>query len=435
MNRSENAGIREPPHDVAHFIDEARLRVPPRTAAPSMKEGLSPERGRKLSVFERSYHYKRFPARWAFRAVDLLGETFFRKTRERPPAIRRVLLVRPDHIGDVICTLPAIHAVRDSLPDAQIDLLIRSSTRSLFREFDEELSGVDFLVFNASWRDRPKRKKFGFRSLRRLRRLLRMRAEEIDGPYDLAVDFAGDFQSIIAARLAGVRYLVGRGIRGFGFGLDVEAEEFPNRHQVEFNLDMLEYAGLGPFETKNPALTLSEEELAEGRACIASLTEDPSGSFIGIHPGAGGVERIWSPKLYGELISRIVSTLPVRVLLLGGPDDRQVVDETLKSMKGVRVRGTIIDMCEKVQHLRSLMGVMKACRLFIGNDSGPSHIAAALGVPVICIFQGPAEPSVWGPRGPNVLVLRKHTASDRSIRMDGANRELERVYEAVKRCV
>ena len=343
--------------------------------------------------------------------------------------------MRPDHIGDVVCTLPAIRAIRDSLPDAQIDLLIRSSARSLFREMDEELDRVDFLVFNASWRDRPKRKKFGFRSMRRLRRLLRLRADEIDGPYDLAVDFAGDFQSIIAARLAGVRYMVGRGIRGFGFGLDAEAEEFPKRHQVEFNLDMLEYAGLGPFETKNPSLTLSIEELEEGRAGIASLMEDHSGSFIGIHPGAGGAERIWSPKLYGELISRVVSTLPARVLLLGGPDDRPIVDSIFKSMKGVRVRGTIVDMCEKVEQLRSLMGVMKACRLFIGNDSGPTHIAAALGVPVICIFQGPAEPSVWGPRGSNVVVLRKRPASVGDTHEDKEKQELERVYEAVKRCV
>ena len=435
MNSPEKAGIRESPHDAASFFDETRLSVPPRSAAPMTRGVFRPVRGHRISVFERSYHYERFPARWAFRVADLLGETFFRNARERPRAIRRVLLMRPDHIGDVVCTLPAIHAIRESLPDAQIDLLIRSSARSLFRDIDKKLSGVDFLVFNASWRNRPKRRKFGFDSMRRLRRLLRLRAEEIDGPYDLAVDFAGDFQSIIAARLAGVRYLVGRGIRGFGFGLDAEAEEFPKRHQVEFNLDMLEYAGLGPFETKNPALTLSEEELAEGRACIASLAEDSSGAFIGIHPGAGGKERIWSPKLYGELISRIVSTLPARVLLLGGPDDRQIVDETLKSMKGVRVRGTVVDMCEKVQHLRSLMGVMKACRLFIGNDSGPTHIAAALGVPVICIFQGPAEPSVWGPRGPNVVVLRKRPISVGDTHKDKENHELERVYEAVKKCV
>ncbi|MDE0330288.1 MAG: glycosyltransferase family 9 protein [Nitrospinae bacterium] len=427
--------MRESPEDAASFFDEARLSVPPKTAVPLMREALRPERGRRISVFDRRYHYKRFPARWTFRLVDLLGETFCRKTRERPSAIRRILLMRPDHIGDVVCTLPAIRAIRDSLPDAQIDLLIRLSARSLFREFDEEFAGVGFLVFNASWRDRPKRKKFGFRSMRRLRRLLRLRAEEIDGPYDLAVDFAGDFQSIITARLAGVRYLVGRGIRGFGFGLDVEVEELPKRHQVEFNLDMLEYAGLGPFDTKNPTLTLSEDELEEGRACIASLTEDHSGFFIGIHPGAGGKERIWSPKLYGELISRVVSTLPARVLLLGGPDDRQIVDETLKSMKGVRVRGTVVDMCEKVQHLRSLMGVMKACRLFIGNDSGPTHIAAALGIPVICIFQGPAEPSVWGPRGSNVVVLRKRPTSLGDTYKDKESRELDRVYEAVKRCV
>ncbi len=435
MDRLENVGMRESSHDAATFFDEARLRLPPKSAAPSMREVLRPERGHRISVFERSYHYKRFPVRWAFRALDLMGETFVRKTRERPPAIRRVLLMRPDHIGDVVCTLPAIHSLRENLPDAQIDLLISSSARSLFRDPGEELDGVNFLVFNASWRDRPNRKKFAFLSMSRLRRLLRLRAEEIGGPYDLAVDFAGDFQSIIAARLAGARYLVGRGIRGFGFGLDVEAEEFPKRHQVEFNLGMLEYAGLGPFETKNTALTLSKEELAEGRACVSALVEGDSDFLIGIHPGAGGEERIWSPKLYGELIRRVVSTLPARVLLLGGPDDRQVVDAILKSMKGVRVRGTIVDMCEKVQHLRSLMGVMKACRLFIGNDSGPTHIAAALGVPVICIFQGPAEPSVWGPRGPNVVVLRKRLASARGTHTDKENQELERVYEAVKRCV
>lgn len=435
MNRSENVSMSESSHDVESFVDEARLRVPPKSAAPLMKEALGSERGGRIPVFERGYHYKSLPARWAFRAVDLMGETFFRKTRERPPAVRRVLLIRPDYIGDVVCTLPAIYALRESLPDAQIDILVRSSARSLFREPGEDMGGVDFLVFNASWRDRPKRKKFGFLSMSRLRRLLRLRAEEIGGPYDLAVDFAGDFQSIIAARLAGVRYLVGRGIRGFGFGLDVEAEEFPKRHQVEFNLGMLERAGLGPFETENPALTLSGEELAQGRACVSTLMESRPGYCIGIHPGAGGKERIWSPRLYGELISRIVSTLPARVLLLGGPDDRLIVDAILKSMKGVRVRGAIVDMCEKVQHLRSLMGVMKACRLFIGNDSGPTHIAAALGVPVVCVFQGPAEPSIWGPRGPNVVVLRKHPASANSSRAGKENQELGRVYDAVKRCV
>ena len=431
MRRSENVEMRQPPDDAASFVNEARFRVPPKVAAPSFREMLRVERGRRSSVFERRYHYKSFLSKCAFRTVDLLGETFFRKNRERPLAIRRVLLLRPDHIGDVVCTLPAIHAIRESLPDAQIDLLVRSSTRSLFRE----LGGVEFLVFNASWRNRSKRKKFGFVSMSRLRRLLRLRAEEIGGPYDLAVDFAGDFQSIIVTKLAGVRYLVGRGIRGFGFGLDMEAEEFPKRHQVEFNLGMLEDAGLGPFETKNPSLMLSEEELAEGRACIASMTEGHSGAFIGIHPGAGGKERIWSPKFYGELISRIVSTHPARVLLLGGADDRPIVDTVLKSMKGVRVRGTVLDMCEKVQNLRSLMGVIKACQLFIGNDSGPTHIAAALGVPVICIFQGPSDPSIWGPRGPNVVVLRKRPASEGGFRGDRENQELGRVYEAVKRCV
>ncbi len=435
MKNSEHAGIRESSYDVSSFLSAVCLRVPPKAAAPSKIEALSPVQRGMVPVFERRYHYKRFSVRSAFRVLDLLGETFFRNTRERPISIRRVLLMCPDHISDIVCTLPAIHSLRENLPDAQIDLLIRSSARALFQKRGEDLGGVDFLLFNASWRERPRRKKFGFLSMNRLRKLLKWRAEEIGGPYDLAVDFAGDFQSIIAARLAGVRFLVGRGIRGFGFCLDVEAEELSKRHRVEFNLGMLEHAGLGPFDTKNPALSLSREELARGRACVSALIESRPGFCIGIHPGAGGEERIWSPRLCGELISRVVSTLPVRVLLLGGPDDRPVVDAILKSMKGVRVRGTVIDMCAQVQHLRSLMGVMKACRLFIGNDSGHTHIAAALGVPVICIFQGQVEPSVWGPRGPNVVVLRKRPTSSNGSPTDREVQELDRVYEAVQRCV
>lgn len=427
---SAPAPRREPP------ALDSRLQAPPKSPAPLLEAtGTGARRRPRIPVFQRSYSYQGRLARAAFRALDLAGEALFAKTREKPGEVRRVLLMRLDRLGDVVCALPAVRALRERLPDAHIDLLIGSSARPLVAGLEKELAGVDFLVFNASWLQRPGRRKFGLRSAVRLRQLLRLRMREIGGPYDLAVDFRGDFQSIAAARLAGARYLVGRGLRGFGFGLDAEVGEIPGRHQVERNLDLLECAGLGRFETKSPRLALSEEEMAQAWACVSSLPEYDAKVLIGIHPGAGSEERIWRPELYGELIRRLVSGLSARVLVLGGAADREVVGSILGSIKGVRARGSVVDMCERVQDLRSLMGVMKCCRLYISNDSGPTHVAAALGVPSICVFQGPHEPGEWGPRGSNVVVLRKRPASGSVSRAGEEGRELDYVFEAARRCV
>ncbi len=413
-----------------------RLRPPPKSPAPSLETISFGRARRRIPVFQRSYACRGRLARAALRALDLAGEALFAKARERPSEVHRVLLMRPDNMGGVVCALPAVRAVRERLPDAHIDLLIGASARPLFIGLEKELAGVDFLVFNASWlQGPPGGGKFGLRSAARLRQLLKLRMAEIGGPYDLAVDFRGDFQSILAARLAGARYLVGRGLGGGGFCLDAEAGEIPGRHHVERNLDLLECAGLGRFETRNPALALSEEETAQAWACVSSLAEYDAEALIGIHPDAGGGERIWRPELYGELISRLVSDLSARVLLLGGAADREVIDAILASIKGVRARGSVVDMGEKVQGLRTLMGVMKCCRLYIGGDSDPTHVAAALGVPAICVFQGQNEPREWGPRGSNVVVLRKRPASGGGSRAGAEKRELERVFEAARRCV
>jgi len=334
-----------------------------------------------------------------------------------------------------------VTSVWEQVRRARIDLLIGPWARPLFSADPQDWPGVEFLIFSAPWLVRPKRVRLGVGAVLSLAGLLRRRAREIGGPYDLAVDLRGDFQLILAARLAGVRYLVGRGITGLGFWLDAEGGEVRGRHQVEGNLALLEEAGFGPQKTINPEIRLSKDEVDQGRALLRAHGLDPSRLLVGVHPGAGLPTKRWRAEKFSRLIDRVASELPARVLLVGGPDDRPVADAVLAGLRGPRTAGRVVDLCGKLPHLRAFMSVAKACHLFVGNDSGPGHIAAALGVPVICVFSGTNDPAEWGPRGAAVLVMRKRiecegcglATCDHHSCM--AQLDVEAVYQAVRRCV
>jgi ADP-heptose:LPS heptosyltransferase len=349
--------------------------------------------------------------------------------------------MRPDHLGDVLFSFPALKSLRRHLPKARIDMLIGPWARQLLQEGSEEACGVELLEFEAPWLMRPKESRLGLKAVMALARRLRNRAEEIGGPYDLAIDLRGDFQLILAARLAGVRYLVGRGHTGLGFALNAEVAEVRGRHQVENNNVLLEAAGLVPQTTTNPSLKLAKQEIEQARALLRSHGVDRSKILIGVHPGAGVATKRWEMNKFSELIRRMISDLPVRVVLLGGPADRPVADEILTAIKEIRLDRRFIDLCGRLTDLRSFMAVAQQCALYIGNDTGPSHIAAALDVPLICVFSGTNDPAEWGPRGSSVVVIRNR------IECEGCGLEMcdhhscmrqldvDAVFQAVRRCV
>ncbi|MFP6871654.1 MAG: glycosyltransferase family 9 protein [Nitrospinota bacterium] len=413
-------------------IELGRIEPPeaPR-AAPSAQQKSPP----------RQYAYR---SRWAvrlFRLLDGLGAALLARERDRPKVIERVIVLRPDHIGDVLFSLPALRALRNELPDARIDLLIGPWARPLLPDDSKNLYGIELIEFSAPWLERPKKDRFGLMAALGLARLLRRRAHELGGAYDLAVDLRGDFQSILAARLAGARYLAGSGRTGLGFFLDVELEEMRGRHQVERNLALIESAGFGYQETTNPELELTRDEIEQGRALLRTHGVDGSRIVIGIHAGAGNPTKIWGVDKFAGLIRRIITNMPSQVVIFGGPDDRSVTDDVMIALKGLRTEGRVVDLCDKLPGLRSFMMAARHCTLFVGNDSGPGHIAAALGVPVISVFSGTNDPAEWGPRGSSVVIVRKRiecevcglTFCDHHSGMAGLDSDI--VYEALRRCV
>ncbi len=430
----EPEGAESPDQIVGTLLPPGLEKIRP----PEPPRGAPPVPGGPPS---RKYAYRSPWVRRVFRLLDGAGGRLIRRKRKRPETLRRVLVLRPDHLGDVLFSFPALGALREKLPEARIDVLVGPGSRQLFPGHPKDFHGIEILEFSAPWLARPKRVRFGMRGVLGLARMLRRRARALGGPYDLAIDLRGDFQLILAARLAGVRYLAGRGHTGLGFLLDAEEGEIDGRHQVENNLALLESAGFGPLDTGNLRLEISGEELEAGRALLEENGVSGSKIVIGIHPGAGQATKRWGIDKYSHLIKRIISDLPAQVVLLGGPEDRPVVDDLLIALKGTRTAGRVVDLCGNLTGLRAFMGVVRHCNLFIGNDSGPGHIAAALGVPLICLFSGTNDPAEWGPRGPSVVIIRKRiecegcglTVCDHHSCM--VDLDAGHVYQAVRRCV
>lgn len=389
----------------------------------------------------REYAYRSIWTKRIFRTIDLIGSKIFQQERERPQNVSRVLVMRPDHLGDVLFSFPTLEFLQDALPNCQIDLLLSPGSRHLLPAKWDEVDRIGILEFSAPWLIRPKKNRWGFRGMAELIRLLRVRQREIGGCYDVVIDLRGDFQLILAARMAGARFLVGRGHTGFGFALDKELIEVEGRHQVENNFALLELAGFGPQKTYNPFLVLSDSDIEQARALLRPHGINRSKVLVGIHPGAGLATKRWGANKFADLIRRMISDLPVRIVLLGGIDDRSVADDILANLKGVRLDGRFVDFCGRLPDLRSFMAVSQHCSLFIGNDSGPSHIAAALDVPLICLFSGTNDPGEWGPRGSSVVIIRHRIECEKCALSICEHHscmqeiDVERVFQAVRRCV
>ena len=125
---------------------------------------------------------------------------------------------------------------------------------------------------------------------------------------------------------------------------------------------------------------------------------------VAIHPGAGNVTKQWPEEHFSALIDLLIEKNGVNILLVGGADEVDVANGLLRD---VQHPGAIASMAGKTS-LADLPRLLKNCVLYIGNDSGPKHIAAAVGIPTIGIHSGVVDPVEWGPIGPNAVALRRN---------------------------
>jgi ADP-heptose:LPS heptosyltransferase len=136
------------------------------------------------------------------------------------------------------------------------------------------------------------------------------------------------------------------------------------------------------------------------------LTMEERSQLIILHPGSGSRKKVWPLDRFLDLVRYLQKHLRSRIVIILGPAEGSEVHKTFEEME--REMGANAPILLKGLSLLQLASVMEGCRLFVGNDSGVSHMAAALGIPTMAIF-GPTDPRVWSPRGEKVWVVRKET--------------------------
>lgn len=323
--------------------------------------------------------------------IDLLGYLLFfwlRFRRCRKP--KRILLIRLEHIGDVLLSTPAFRAVRKHFPGARIDILVRDFTAPLVRK-NPNIDRV--IVWNAPWLS----KGGSWRGVRQV--IAALRKER----YDLAIDFHGDPRNIVLASLV-ARCRIGFGVRGFGFLLN-KVVRFRDVHIIDRNLS-LAYALGAPRESREMDLPISRADRKAARRLM------PKGKVVALAPGTGPgrQEKLWRNDSWAELADRLIEH-GVRVVFIGAKADQPLVDGILRRM---RHADKAVSLCGRTTILQAA-AVIERCALLIGIDAAPSHFARAVHTPLVSIFVS-EDPRVWGysePRFTHVKGSRDALTAER----------------------
>jgi len=268
---------------------------------------------------------------------------------------KNILIIRPDAIGDVVLTLPAIHAIRKNFPAAKITVLARPYTRPILENHPD----VDKIIYDYDL------KKYKF---------------------DLSVNFFNEFKDTFAAFKARIPYRLGdssRILTGWMNNLRVFRHwEDPKRHEIDFNFDLLAPLGIKD-KPEKPHIIIDPAALAKAKTLGDHLA--------GVHIGAA-TSRAWGTKGFAETAAWLAKEKKYKVLLLGGEAEKKRAENILAALDC-----PVVSLVGQLG-LAELVAVISTLDFYIGMDTGPSHIAAALNIPMVMLFLNPkAQPARWGP--------------------------------------
>jgi heptosyltransferase-1 len=317
--------------------------------------------------------------------------------------IERLLIVRLGAMGDVIHGLPAVGALRAAFPRAMLGWLIEERWAELLCTLSTPRSGprspqrplVDRLhtVNTRQWRRAP----FSAATWERVAASL---SDLRSTRYDTVVDFQGAVRSSLLARWSGAPVIYGAAQPRENLASMFYTRQIITRgeHVVEQNLSLAEAVA-------HRALKISKVELprddAADQECERRLKAQGTQEFALLNPGAGWGAKQWPAERFGEVARRLAEN-GLRSLINVGPGEADLA-RAVEAASG----GTALTVTGSITQLIALT---RRARLFIGGDTGPMHLAAVLGVPVVGIF-GPTDPARNGPFGTRSIVLRSPASS------------------------
>jgi len=307
--------------------------------------------------------------------------------RRRPSAPRRIVCLRLERIGDLLMTLPAFADLKAAFPHASIDVVVGGWNRDIAGA----IPGVDGVeTLDAAWLSRDG-------SGSGLPSLLRDAARWRSRRYDLAVNFEPDIRGNLVMAAIGAGWTAGFTSGGGGPLLDTALEYDTAIHTTD-NLRALVRAITGEAaDHGEPALTIPAGNREEAARLLARFNGAPG---IGIHVSGGRAIKQWPASRFREVARRLVHDRGAAIVLTGTPGDRVQIDGVLEALPPDRALDLSGD-----RSLLVVAAVLERLDLFVTGDTGPMHLARAVGTPIVAIF-GPSQPWRYGPRGVRDRVVR-----------------------------
>ena len=289
--------------------------------------------------------------------------------------VNKILIKTPNWLGDCVMSIPAVNGIRKLFPDAEISVW----TKPKLNDFWQMVPSVDHCV-NAP------RKKY----------------------YDLGILLTNSFGSALRMFLKRIPLRVGYKINGRTFLLNKPVslkDNWRSLHQIGYFLGIVEYlANISPDKLGVnivPKLEISKSLKEETSKYINGFKISASENIIGIHATASyGPAKCWGSSKYSLLIKRLKEMYDPWILMVGSKAEGKAVEDILAC---VNDQNKVINLAGKTG-INQLAGVSNLCRVFIANDSGPMHLAASAGVPVVAIF-GSTDPKRTAPSS-NCIIVR-----------------------------
>lgn len=316
--------------------------------------------------------------------------------------IERLLIVRLGAMGDVIHGLPAVTALRAAFPDTMLGWLIEERWAELLCTLPTPRSGplspqrplVDRVhtVNTRQWRTAPL-------SVATWERVAASLSDLRAAEYEVALDLQGAVRSSLLARWSGAPIIYGAAQpRENLASMFYTRQVIPSgEHVVEQNLSVAEAVAQQALTV--PGIDLPHDDAAD-QECDRRLKAQGMPDFVLLNPGAGWGAKQWPSERYGEVANRLAEN-GLRSLINFGPGEEDLAHAVESASGGTAETFT--------GSLTQLIALTRRARLFIGGDTGPMHLAAAVGVPVVGIF-GPTDPARNGPFGTKSIVLRRSTS-------------------------
>jgi ADP-heptose:LPS heptosyltransferase len=318
------------------------------------------------------------------------------KRRADPTPPQRVLLLRLERIGDLLMALDAIDLARASWPQATIDLAVGSWNAPLARL----IPGIDaVLTADAPWLAREGSGDSWPTLISRVRAWRRAR-------YDLVLNFEPDIRSNFLAWRTGAPRRFGFWTGGGGAFLTRALAFKPARH-VGDNAEQLVREAGGPAPAPTPAIPLTDARRvarlqipAEADARAAAALAGLRTPLVGMHVAGGRESKQWHLDRFADVARHLARDRGATIVLTGTDADRTMVASVAARLGGA----PFLDLAGRLD-LVDLAAVMARLDLFVASDTGPMHLAAAVGTPVVALF-GPADPRRYGPRARVERILR-----------------------------